>query len=95
MTLILYSRKKNENLDTLNWFLRLINGRGVVPEFAVWGRINPRNRLFECFRNVQPLTRGDIVDAYIDTWYCMESAIGINKKVYMPNPSGGWRQFVV
>ena len=68
---------------------------GIVPEFAVWGRINPGNSLFEVFRNVQPLTGGDIVNAYIDTWYAMESAIGINDKVYLPNPSGGWGQFVV
>ena len=88
-------KKEEGELGYFRLVFTLNQWSGVVPEFAVWGRINPRNRLFECFRNVQPLTRGDIVDAYIDTWYCMESAIGINKKVYMPNPSGGWRQFVV
>lgn len=67
---------------------------GLVPQFSVWGRINPGNSLFQAFDSVQPLTGGDTVQNYLSIWNDIESGIGLNNKVYAPEPFD-WTQYII
>lgn len=67
---------------------------GLVPQFAVWGRINPGNNLFEAFDSVQPLTGSSTVQNYLSVWNDIEYGIGINNKVYAPEPFD-WTQYII
>ena len=65
---------------------------GLVPQFAVWGRINPGNSLFEAFDSVQPLTGGQEITNYLQAFDSIESKIGTNNKQYIANPTC-WSSF--
>ena len=67
---------------------------GLVPQYAVWGRINPGNSLFDVFDNVQPLSGGAIIQNYLTLWYDLKDAIGINNRVYLPVPPN-WQIYAI
>lgn len=67
---------------------------GLVPQYAVWGRINPGNSLFEVFSNVQPLSGGSTIQNYLTLWNDMATRVGINHQVYMSSPPN-WQIYAV
>ena len=67
---------------------------GLVPQYAVWGRINPGNSLFEVFSNVQPLSGGSTIQNYLTLWNDMATRVGINHQVYMSSPPN-WQLYAV
>ncbi len=67
---------------------------GLVPQYAVWGRINPGNSLFEVFSNIQPLSGGSTIQNYLTLWNDMATRVGINHQVYMSSPPN-WQIYAV
>ena len=67
---------------------------GLVPQFAVWGRINPGNSLFEAFDSVQPLTGGQEITNYLKVFESIESKIGTDNNQYIANPDC-WSTFAL
>jgi ribosomal protein L18E len=65
---------------------------GLVPQFAVWGSINPGNSLFEAFDSIQPLTGGQEITNYLQAFESIESKIGTNNQQYIANPTC-WSSF--
>ncbi len=60
---------------------------GLLPEFAVWGRINPGNSLYEVFQSFQYLTAHE-ADSFVTGYYnVLTKEYGTNKYNYIGSPS--------
>ena len=64
---------------------------GALPEFAVWGRINPGNSLFEVFRSFQYLTQNE-GNNFVKAFGKLAAHYGLDKTDYISNPKE-WRYF--
>ncbi len=67
----------------------------LLPEFAVWGRINPGNSLFEVFKTFEELN-ANAAKNYLTAFTSLENKIGYNNKVYISGPTtiSAWDKYI-
>ena len=66
---------------------------GLLPEYGIWGRINPGNSLYQVFRSFQYLTSEESSVYAQSVYYALTNVFGTNQYNYI-NPPSNWENWI-